>query len=133
MMAGLFHLRIGLLLSLLFSSGLPLHGQEGPLGIELEEALNAENWSFSHLVMMPTERLDKDEVLVPCWQIESERKDHRGNLGLRFKPVDDQNIYLLYQYELKHLRSKTEIGFSVNSFNAFSIKYSQSFAFNGFR
>ncbi len=67
-------------------------------------------------------------LLLDCWLSEVEDRNERGGFGLRFKPVDDQNIYLLYRYELKAANANTEIGFSVNYFNVFSIKYAQKFA-----
>lgn len=74
-----------------------------------------------------------NSLLVDCWLSKVNQKREMENFGLRFVPADDQNIYLLYNYELKKVNARTEIGISVNYFNAFSIKYAQKFAFNGFK
>ncbi len=68
------------------------------------------------------------ELILDVWLEESGRNIEIGSLGLRFVPEVDQNVYLLYNYELAQNRSKAEIGFSVNNFTALTLKYSHSFS-----
>jgi len=56
-----------------------------------------------------------------------------GYFELRFVPVKDQNVYLLYCYPLNAAKSTAEIGISMNNFQAMTLKYSQSFTIRGLR
>ncbi len=67
-------------------------------------------------------------LLVDVWAKEILRGNQPGNFGLRFTPESDQNVYLLYNYEIIDDKSKAEIGFSMNNFNALTLKYSRSFS-----
>lgn len=57
-----------------------------------------------------------------------EQKEIMDDFGVRFKPADDRNIYLLYNYELCEMDASVELGVSMNYFNALSLKYTQSFS-----
>ncbi len=80
-----------------------------------------------------TEREDlplelNQSLLVDVWAKEITRRSEHSNFGLRFTPESDQNVYLLYKKQLIDRKSKAEIGFSMNNFNALTLKFSRSFS-----
>ncbi|MEP1093723.1 MAG: hypothetical protein ABJG78_01360 [Cyclobacteriaceae bacterium] len=65
--------------------------------------------------------------LVKIWS-DQEQGQLEKSFGLRHKPNDDQNVYLLYNYEVGN--SRAEVGLSLNNFTAMTITYGHRLSFN---
>ena len=55
------------------------------------------------------------KLLVDVWTGSRKIENGLGYFGLRFVPTKDQNVYLLYNFELNETKSKAQIGLSLKT------------------
>lgn len=83
--------------------------------IPTDNNLNFEHW-----------RHVNNELIIGTWMNNQQSTKSDGYFCLDNRLAADENIYLLYNYEMD--RMKAEFGFSINHNSIFSVKINQSFS-----
>ncbi|MEP5611413.1 MAG: hypothetical protein ABJP45_04155 [Cyclobacteriaceae bacterium] len=82
---------------------------------------NLEKISLSRTkILEPLKSEYKTKLFVKAWS-DHEQGPLGKSFGLRHKPDDDQNVYLLCNYQIGN--SRAEVGLSLNNFTAMTITF----------
>lgn len=92
-----------------------------------EATSGTKNGRLSGIRRTETKNIEYNNILViEVWSRDKKSQSSQP-LGLRYKPNDDQNVYLLCNYVAGN--SRAEIGLSLNNFTAMTVTYGRRFSF----